>query len=72
MNAFFVSQQKWLEEELANGVNDGDIALTLPIPAVAATLFAALQGSLLLSRAGGANNLPTKSGNVIAALLVAT
>ena len=72
VNAFFVSQQKWLEEELANGVNDGDIALTLPIPAVAATLFAALQGSLLLSRAGGANNLPTNSGNVIAALLVAT
>ncbi len=71
VNAFFVSQQIWLEEELAKGVSDGDIALSLPIPAVAATLFAALQGSLLLSRAGGANNLPTDSGDVITALLTA-
>ena len=71
INAFFLSQQNWLEEQLANGVRDGDIVLTLPAAAVAATLFAALQGSLLLSRAGGPNNLPTDSGDVISALLVA-
>ena len=71
VDAFFLSQQSWLEEQLANGIRDGDIALTLPIPAVAATLFAALQGSLLLSRAGFPNDLPTDSGDIITALLVA-
>lgn len=71
VNDFFTSQQAWLQEQLANGVRDGEISLALPIPAVAATLFASLQGSLLLSRAGGPSDLPTHSGDVIASLLVA-
>lgn len=72
VHTFFTDQQAWLEEQLTNGVRDGDITLTLPAPAVAATILAALEGSMLMSRAGGPSDLPADSGDVIAALIGAT
>ena len=53
--AFFAEQQVWLERLIARGIDRGE--LRLPAPAAAAEtarlVFSALQGALLVQRAGG-------------------
>jgi TetR/AcrR family transcriptional repressor of nem operon len=50
---FFVDHQAWLARILERGIRRGEITLVTPAAKVARTIFAALQGALLVQRTTG-------------------
>jgi len=53
VNHFFRSHQSWLAKLLKRGVEHGEFRLPAPAPKVARSIFAGLQGALLVKRATG-------------------
>ncbi len=51
--AFFTEQQVWLERLIAQGIDRGELRLSASAPETARLVFSALQGALLVQRAGG-------------------
>ena len=69
VNDFFSEQQAWIEAQLRTGVDNGEFDIAMPAHNLATTILAALEGSMLMTRAGGDSDLPADAGDVIASLI---
>jgi len=56
---FFADQVAWLRQQIRMGIDAGEFTAGLDIDTSARSMLAALEGSLLMSRVGGARALPT-------------
>lgn len=65
---FFADQQMWLQACLADGVVDGSVRSDIDVDATADSLLAALEGAMLMVRAGGDARLPDTTMANLAAM----
>lgn len=68
---FFADQVGWLEAEIAAGIAAGDIRADVDAPQVARLIFASLEGSMLMTRAGSAGDLAAQLGTLLFSMVEA-
>lgn len=68
---FFDDQVRWLEAEVARGVDDGDFRSDVESSQMARLVLASLEGSMLMSRAGSSPDLPSDLGAALLAMVEA-
>lgn len=73
VEAFFADQVQWLTEQVEAGVAGDEFRLSTGVNAgdIARTLFAALEGSMLMTRSGDQPELASSVGAVIVSLVTA-
>lgn len=57
VSGFFCDQVNWLSNQIGRGIADGDFNSSLDVERTARMVFAALEGAILMSRAGDRSDL---------------
>ena len=68
VEGFFAEQVDWLTSQLTEGITTGELRSDLNANDMARSLFAALEGSMLMSRSGDPADLASQIGGIFLAL----
>lgn len=72
VTGFFADQRSWLQACLADGVADGSIRSDIDLEATANSILAALEGTMLMVRAGADAGLPVTTMANLTGVLATT
>lgn len=68
---FFSDQVAWLESQIVVGIDSGSIRADVDAAQVARLIFASLEGSMLMTRAGSAGDLAAQLGSLLFSMVEA-
>jgi TetR/AcrR family transcriptional regulator, transcriptional repressor for nem operon len=66
---FFADQVSWIRAQLESGAASGEFPQNIDAELVATAVFASLEGSMLMARAGQQKNLASLIGTVVLGLI---
>lgn len=69
VHEFFTDQRSWIETQLEQAAAARELLPALPIATLATAILAALEGSLLISRANGDVDLPVDVATLLTSLI---